>query len=99
MTSSSQPRTRAMKDDAVNRALEAYRKAGGRDDAGARAALKAALDENTFRVGDEVMTDQGAMVGVIIEIHDDAAVISWSMRGTSSEPVDALEHVPREPEE
>lgn len=91
-----EPRTEVVAPDAVDRALKTYLAAGGKDDPRMRAALKAALVDKTFRIGDEVMGDEGGLVGVIIEIHGDEAVISWA-RGQSSEPVSALEHVPEEP--
>jgi len=77
----------------VDRALTGYRKAGGRDEAGMRAALQAALDHSHFQIGDEVICHHGSLVGVIIEIHGGDAVISWSTRGKSSEPIENLEHV------
>lgn len=78
--------------DVVNRALAAYRKAGGQDEARMRTALHTAL-EGDFAIGDEVICHHGSLVGVIIEIHNDQAVISWSTRGKSMEPVTNLEHV------
>lgn len=92
------PRTEVVAPDAVERALRSYRDAGGKDDPNARAALEAALADQTFRIGDEVMRDEGGLVGVIIEIHGDEAVISWA-RGNSSEPVEELEHVPDAPKD
>lgn len=93
---SDEPRTEVVAPDVVDRALKTYLAAGGKDDPRMRAALKAALVDKTFRIGDEVMGEDGGLVGVIIEIHGEEAVISWA-RGKSREPVSTLEHVPEEP--
>ncbi len=90
-----EPKTEVVSQDAVDRALDAYRQSGGRHE-GMRESLRAALADGTFKIGDEVIGPDGGVAGVIIEIHDDEAVISWETRGKSSEPVDTLEHV--EPE-
>jgi hypothetical protein len=89
----SEPKTEVVSQDAVGRALDAYRKAGGQPDGGMRESLRAALAEGTFKIGDEVIGPDGGVAGVIIEIHDDEAVISWETRGNSSESVDTLAHV------
>jgi len=83
---------------AIDRAVAAYRAAGGKDDTQARAALEVAMAEGNFTVGDEVTTQEGGISGVIVSIDDGEAVISWSTRGESVEPASALEHVePRLP--
>ena len=94
----SEPRTEVVENGAVDRAMQASRAAGGRDNPHLRDRLKAALVDRTFKIGDEVMGEDGGLVGIIIEIHGQEAVISWA-RGKSSEPVSELEHVPDAPPE
>lgn len=91
-----EPRTKVVSQDVVERALASYRSAGGKDEHGMRGTLQSALQEGTFRIGDEVICHAGGLAGVIIEIHGQDAVISWASRGKSSEPVNSLEHVDHE---
>jgi hypothetical protein len=82
--------------DILARNLESYRAAGGTDEACARAAIQSVVDQGPFRVGDEVACTCGSLAGVIIEIHDGQALISWSCRGKSVEPVSHLMHIPHQ---
>ena len=73
-----------------------FRAAGGTDEACARRAMQSVIDEGPFKVGDEVACTCGSLAGVIIEMHDGQALVSWSCRGKSVEPVSHLMHVPHE---
>ncbi len=84
------------KHDFLARSLESYRAAGGTDEACARAAMQAVIDDGPFAVGDEVACTCGSLAGVIIEMHDGRALVSWSCRGKSVEPVSHLMHVPHQ---
>jgi hypothetical protein len=81
-------------DEMIERGLQSFREAGGTDEACARAAMRAVIDEGPFAVGDEVACTCGSLAGVIIEMHDGKALISWSCRGKSVEPVSHLMHIP-----
>ena len=94
-----EPRTEVVASNTFDRALASYRTAGGKNEAGLRDRLQAALANGTFKIGDEVICQEGGLAGVIIEIHGQDAVISWSARGKSSEPVSNLEHVEHKPPE
>jgi hypothetical protein len=78
----------------IAKALAAYHAAGGVDETCVRAALEAALaDDSHFAVGDEVACEHGCLTGVILAIDGDVATISWLNRGKSSERLDHLVHM------
>ncbi|MGP9810299.1 preprotein translocase subunit YajC [Rhodopseudomonas sp. NSM] len=79
-------------DDMVAKATAAFRAAGGHDDVCLRAALEAALANETFSVGDEV-TAHGSVTGIILSISGDEALISWSCRGKSTTKLSELDHI------
>jgi hypothetical protein len=58
-----------------------------------RNALDSGFDDEHFYVGDEVISGCGSIAGVILSITGDEALISWSCRGKSIEPVSGLVHV------
>jgi hypothetical protein len=80
----------------LERSLESFRAAGGTDEACARRAMQSVIGDGPFKVGDEVACTCGSLAGVIIEMHDGQALVSWSCRGKSVEPVSHLMHVPHE---
>ncbi|MFO1151090.1 MAG: preprotein translocase subunit YajC [Alsobacter sp.] len=77
----------------VEKAIGAYRAAGGEHEETIRDALEAALELETFQVGDEVICGHGNVLGVVLSINCDEAVISWACRGKSTEKLSDLEHV------
>ena len=79
-------------DKMIAKAVAAYRATVGADDACIRAALKAALEEENFEVGDQVTCEHGSVSGVILSIVGDEALISWSCRGKSTAKLSNLEH-------
>ena len=79
-------------DEMVAKATAAFRAAGGGSDVCLRAALEAALAEETFSVGDEV-TAHGCVTGIILSINGDEALISWSCRGKSTNKLSELDHI------
>lgn len=81
-------------DDMVAKANAAFRAAGGNQDICLRAALEAALANETFSVGDEV-TAHGSVTGIILSITGDEALISWSCRGKSTTKLSELDHIER----
>jgi hypothetical protein len=78
-------------DEMVAKATAAFRAAGG-GDVCLRAALEAALADETFSVGDEV-TAHGCVTGIILSIVGDEALISWSCRGKSTSKLSDLDHI------
>ncbi|PZA10178.1 preprotein translocase subunit YajC [Rhodopseudomonas palustris] len=79
-------------DDMVAKAAAAFRAASGSEIYCLRAALEAALANQTFSVGDEVTT-QGGATGIILSINGDEAQISWSCRGKTTTKLSELEHI------
>jgi hypothetical protein len=79
-------------DDMVAKATAAFRAAGGSEAVCLRAALEAALANETFSVGDEV-TAHGSVTGIILSIDGDEALISWSCRGKTTTKLSELEHI------
>ncbi|KIZ40099.1 MULTISPECIES: hypothetical protein [Rhodopseudomonas] len=78
-------------DEMVAKATAAFRASGGGEDICFRAALEAALADETFSVGDEV-TAHGSVTGIILSITGDEALISWSCRGKSTTKLTELDH-------
>jgi hypothetical protein len=79
-------------DEMVAKATAAFRANGGGDNVCLRAALEAALAEETFSVGEEV-TAHGCVTGIILSIVGDEALISWSCRGKSTNKLSELDHI------
>ncbi|MBB5047386.1 hypothetical protein HNR60_002141 [Rhodopseudomonas rhenobacensis] len=79
-------------DEMLAKAMAAYRGSGGTDDACLRAALEAALSQETFSVGDQVTCVHGSVTGIILSIVGDEALISWSCRGKSTAKLATLDH-------
>jgi len=79
-------------DEMVAKATAAFRASGGSEDVCFRAALEAALANETFSVGDEV-TAHGSVTGIILSITGDEALISWSCRGKSTSKLAELDHI------
>jgi hypothetical protein len=79
-------------DEMIAKALAAYRRSGAKDDDCIRAALEAALSQETFSVGDQVTCAHGCVTGIILSITDDEALISWSCRGKSTAKLATLDH-------
>ncbi|QDL96560.1 preprotein translocase subunit YajC [Rhodopseudomonas palustris] len=79
-------------EDMVAKAAAAFRAANGSELFCLRAALEAALANQTFSVGDEVTT-QGGATGIILSINGDEAQISWSCRGKTTTKLSQLEHI------
>lgn len=79
-------------EDMVAKATAAFRAAGGSDAVSLRAALEAALENQTFSVGDEV-TAHGNVTGIILSINGDEALISWSCRGKTITKLSELDHI------
>jgi hypothetical protein len=77
----------------VEKALDAYRAAGGEHDECIRDALEAALEEEIFSVGDEVVCSHGNLLGIVLSVGPHEAVISWECRGKSIGNLRDLEHV------
>ena len=82
-------------DELVSRALAAYKAAGGGEREHLRAALEAALESDTFTVGEVVTCHHGGITGMILAINGDEAQIAWSSRGKSQIKLSELDHLDR----
>lgn len=79
--------------DHIHRSLNAYGLAGPTEHAAVRTAQDAGFEDEHFHVGDEVISRCGSVAGVILSMQGDAALVSWSCRGKSVEPVQGLSHI------
>jgi hypothetical protein len=79
-------------DEMIAKASAAFHAAAGNEIVCLRAALEAALANETFSVGDEVIA-HGSVTGIILSIEGDEALISWSCRGKWTTKLSELEHI------